>query len=76
MGEKRVADLTIEEFKALMTEIIDERLRLWRQPQPVVDKEALKRTFESIDRHLWTPPPGAPTGSETLIRERRKRAEP
>lgn len=70
MGEKRVADLTIEEFKALMSEIIDERLRLWQQPQPVVDKEALKKTFESIDRHLWTPPPGAPSTLEMLREDR------
>ncbi|MFB2893335.1 hypothetical protein ACE1CI_10520 [Aerosakkonemataceae cyanobacterium BLCC-F50] len=70
MGEKRVSDLTIEEFKALMTEIIDERLRQWRQPQTVVDKEALKKTFESIDRHRWTPPPGAKSTLE-MIREDR-----
>jgi hypothetical protein len=75
MGEKRVSDLTIEEFKALVSEIIDERIRLWRQPQPVVDKEALKKTFESIDRHLWTPPPGTQTGSEMIIQERRRQAE-
>ncbi|MBC6420610.1 MAG: hypothetical protein GDA43_00775 [Hormoscilla sp. SP5CHS1] len=51
--------MTVEELKALIAEVVDERMRYWREPEPLVDKVALKKTFESIDSHMWTPPPGA-----------------
>lgn len=30
MGEKRVSDLTIEEFKTLVYDLVDERLQHWQ----------------------------------------------
>ncbi len=54
MSEKLIADLTVDELKALIAEVIDERMRYWPKFEPVVDKVALKKTLESIDSHMWT----------------------
>jgi len=71
MGERVIADLTVEELKALIAEVVDDRMmRYWRQPEPVIDKVALKKTLESIDSHMWTPPPGAPSVVEMLREDR------
>ena len=71
MGERVIADLTIDELKALIAEVVDDRMmRYWRQPEPVIDKVALKKTLESIDRHMWTPPPGSPSVVEMLREDR------
>ena len=74
MPERVIADLTIDEFRALIASVVDDRMRYWRQPEPVIDKVALKKTFESIDRHMWTPPPGAGRpGVVEMLREDRDR---
>jgi hypothetical protein len=74
---KKVADLTVAELRTLITQIVDERLILWLQEPPrLVDSEDLQKIFESIDSHMWTPPPGAPTGSEMIIAEREKWRQP
>jgi hypothetical protein len=74
---KKVADLTVAELRTLITQIVDERLILWLQEPPrLVDPEDLQKIFESIDNHIWTPPPGAPTGSEIIIAEREKWRQP
>lgn len=54
MSEKLITDLTVDQLKALIAEVVDERMRYWREPEPVVDKVALKKTLESIDSHMWT----------------------
>ncbi|XWK87923.1 MAG: hypothetical protein U7127_27685 [Phormidium sp.] len=70
MGEKRVADLTIEEFKTLVYDLVDERLQHWKKPEKIVPKRSLQEILDSIDRHRWTPPPGAKSTLE-MIREDR-----
>jgi len=60
MGERVIADLTVDELKSLIAEVVDDRMmRYWRQPEPVIDKVALKKTLESIASHRWRSPPGA-----------------
>jgi len=71
MGERVIAELTVDELKALIAEVVDERMmRYWRQPEPVIDKVALKKTLESIDSHMWTPPPGSRSVVEMLREDR------
>ncbi|MBC6420640.1 MAG: hypothetical protein GDA43_00945 [Hormoscilla sp. SP5CHS1] len=77
MGERVIADLTVEELKALIAEVVDDRMmRYWRQPEPVIDKVALKKLMDSIDSHRWTPPPGSPTLSQMIIEERAQWRQP
>lgn len=70
MPERVIADLTIDELRALIASVVDERMRYWRQPEPVIDKVALKKTLESIDSHMWTPPPGSRSTLEMLREDR------
>lgn len=49
--------MTVEELKALIAEVIDERLQSWLQPVKPVDKRRLQEIFDSIDRHTIAPPP-------------------
>ncbi len=64
--------MTVEELKALIAEVVDERLRNWLWRTEPVDKHRLKEIFDSIDRHMWTPQPGTPSTLE-LLREDRDR---
>ena len=70
METKRVTDMTVEELKALIVEVVDERLR--NKEQPSRDNRSVKEILESIERHRWTPPPGSKSTLE-LLREDRDR---
>jgi hypothetical protein len=69
METKLVKDMTVDELKAMIVFVIDERLRNKEQPR---EKRPLQEIFDSIDRHRWTPPPGAKSSLE-LLREDRDR---
>jgi hypothetical protein len=69
METKLVKDMTVDELKAMIASIVDERLRNKEKPG---DKRSLQEIFDSIDRHRWTPPPGAKSSLE-LLREDRDR---
>ncbi|GAA6619165.1 hypothetical protein [Scytonema sp. NUACC26] len=69
METKLVKDMTVDELKALIASVVDERLRSQEQSG---EKRSLQEIFDSIDRHMWTPPPGAKTSLE-LLREDRDR---
>ncbi|MDF5732782.1 MAG: hypothetical protein PUP92_33525 [Rhizonema sp. PD38] len=69
METKLVKDMTVDELKAMITSIVDEQLRNKEKPG---EKRSLQEIFDSIDRHRWTPPPGAKSSLE-LLREDRDR---
>lgn len=66
---KLVKDMTINELKALIASVIDERLHNKEQSG---EKRSLQEIFDSIERYRWTPPPGAKSSLE-LLREDRDR---
>ncbi len=72
MGNKAVAELTMEEFKAIIAQVVDERLQQERHLSIPVKKRSLQEVFESIDRHMWTPPTGAKSTLEMLREDRDK----
>jgi hypothetical protein len=67
METKLVKDMTVDELKAMIAFVIDERLRNKEQPR---EKRSLQEIFDSIDRHRWTPPPGAKSSLELLRKDR------
>jgi hypothetical protein len=69
MASNRVGDMTIEELKKLVDELIDQRLRFWPRPQSA---RTLDEIRASIKRNRLTPPPGAKSTLE-LLREDRDR---
>jgi hypothetical protein len=70
MGTERVADMTLEELKGLIAQIVDERIRQGEQPQRPKEKRSVQEILEAMDRLRWTPPPGSPSVVE-MIREDR-----
>lgn len=70
MLPERVSDMTVEELKALIAEVVDERLRLWLLRKQPVNKSRFKEIFDSIDCHRVTPPPGTPSTLEMLREDR------
>ncbi|MCL1462866.1 hypothetical protein [Argonema galeatum] len=72
MGNKAVAELTVEELKAIIAQVVDERLQQERHPTITVKKRSLQDVMAAMDRIRWTPPPGSPSVVE-MIREDRDR---
>ena len=69
MSDQRVADMTVNELKAFIEQIVDERLEgLYKKK----DQRTVQEINESIRRHRWTPPLGSPSTLE-MIREDRDR---
>jgi len=69
MVAQRVADMTLDELKVLVEEIVDRRILESLTP---VEFRSVDEINEFIDQHRWTPPPGSPSNLE-LIREDRDR---
>ncbi len=70
MTTKSLAEMTVEELKELITQVVDQRLINSKHPSKLVDKQRLQEIFAAIDRHIIVPLPGEPTGSEMIIEER------
>jgi hypothetical protein len=71
MAGERIGDMTEEEFKQRVFELIDERLRdkypyVQRSDRPVAE------ILKSMRENIWKPPPGAKSSLE-LLREDRDR---
>lgn len=71
MASERIKDMTEEEFKQWVFELVDERLRdkypyVQRSDRPVAE------ILKSMRENIWQPPPGAKSSLE-LLREDRDR---
>lgn len=67
MNTQRVADMTIDELKTLVTQIEDERLHSSSK-----DDRTLEEVLAAMDQIRWTPAAGSKTALE-MIREDRDR---
>ena len=71
-----IADMTMEELKKLVEETIDRRLTQLLGTFEIPDEpdEDEDLTWDeiraSVDRHRWTPPPGAKSSLELLREDR------
>jgi len=65
MDTERVADMTLDDLKTLVTRIVNEKLR--RSPK---DDRTLEEVLAAMDRIRWTPPPGSRTTLEMLQEDR------
>jgi hypothetical protein len=69
MAAERAADLTMQELREVIRDMINERLKTWPRPR---DSRTTQEILASIDRNMWTPPAGTP-GTLQLLREDRDR---
>ncbi len=72
-----IGNMTLEELMKLIDTIIDRRLErilgeFELDESGKDDERTLAEVYASIDRNLWTPPPGTPSTTE-LLREDRDR---
>lgn len=68
MAAAKIVDMTIDDIKALITEVVDERLRNWWQQSR--DTRSIEEVLAAMDRLRWTPPPGSPSTTELLQEDR------
>ena len=81
MATATIANMTLEELKRLICDLMEERrleflfgevdmdeADLGLDDEP--DTRTLEEVFDSIERDRWTPPPGTPSPSQ-MIREDR-----
>ena len=68
MQSPKVADMTVDDLKELIQEVVNEQLQ--NQPPKPKDARSVKEILQLIEQHRWTPPADAPSTSE-LIREDR-----
>lgn len=69
MSAQRVADMTLDELRELVEEIVNRRVQYARKPKST---RSAKEINESIRQHRWTPSEGTPSTLE-LLREDRVR---
>jgi hypothetical protein len=67
MTPQRITDMTVEELHSLIEQVVDQRLREISRPQ---SSRSLREVLDSVDRHRWTPPPGAKSSLELLREDR------
>ncbi len=67
MVGQRVTDMTLDELKALIAREIEQRMVMWPRPY---DPRTPQEILDSIDRNMWTPPPGSPPTLEMLREDR------
>ena len=69
MSTQRVADMTLDELKEFVEQVVARRSHVPDIPDEFDSVDAVN---DFIDQHRWTPPQGSPSNLE-LIREDRDR---
>lgn len=72
MTAKQVAELTVEELKTIIIEVVDARLKNSQNQKNSQNKRPVREVLDSIASHRWTPPPGSPSVVEMLREDRDK----
>jgi hypothetical protein len=67
MVATKIVDMTVDDIKSLIAEVVDERLRNWQQSR---DTRSAEEILAAMDRLRWTPPSGSPS-TTVLLREDR-----
>lgn len=68
MAAPKITDMTVDDLKALIAEVVDERLHSWQQRPK--DTRSVQEILAAMDRLRWTPPPSSPTTTELLGEDR------
>jgi hypothetical protein len=67
MVAAKIVDMTVDDIKSLIAEVVDERLRNWQQSR---DTRSVEEILAAMDRLRWTPPSGSPSTTELLREDR------
>lgn len=65
----QIKDMTVEDLQAMIDQTVERKLQeLFGEP----DTRTLEEVFESIDRNMWSPPPGGKSSLEYLREDRER----
>lgn len=67
MAATKIVDMTVDDIKSLIAEVVDERLQNWQQSR---DTRSVEEILAAMDRLRWTPPSGSPSTTELLREDR------
>lgn len=68
MATPKITEMTIDDIRALITEVVDERLaNHWQQSR---DNRSVDEVLAAMDRLRWAPPSGSLTTTELLRADR------
>jgi hypothetical protein len=67
MVAAKIIDMTVDDIKSLIAEVVDARLRNWQQSR---DTRSTEEVLAAMDRLRWTPPSGSPSTTELLREDR------
>jgi hypothetical protein len=67
MVATKIVDMTVDDIKSLIAEVVDERLQNWQQSR---DTRSVEEILAAMDRLRWTPPSGSPSTTELLREDR------
>ncbi len=82
MASPTIGTMTIDELKQLIVDLMEERRLAYLfgdldmeevkllGPDDEPETRTLDEILDSIDRNLWTPPPGSPSPSEMIHEDR------
>jgi len=72
VNTQTVAEMTLEELKGLIQQVVNEALQKNRSESnnQANDKQSIEEILQAIEAHRWTPPPGAPSAVELLRADR------
>ncbi len=70
MTTQRVADLTMDELRMMIAQIVKEETRHRLISQHPINPQRVREILDRMDRIRWTPPPGAPSVVEMLREDR------
>jgi hypothetical protein len=67
MAVERVGNMTLDELNQLIAQAVG---RILRTQSVRKDPRSVQEILDSIDRNMWTPPPGAKSTLELLREDR------
>jgi hypothetical protein len=67
MNAEKISDMTLDEFKKLVEQIVDHRLQNYFKPH---DERTVSEILADIDRNMWTPPSNVKSSLELLREDR------
>jgi len=63
-----IADITLEDLKVLIAEIVDQKLSHWQRN--ATDDRTVDQVLATMDQLRWTPPAGSPSTTDLLRDDR------
>ena len=72
MATQSVADMTIDELRAMIAQMVEERVARARSWPPKSSDRPLSEIIESMRKNIIRPMPGEPSAVEMILEDRKR----